>query len=76
LRSSGRSGGDFLVEAEMLFDCGDADFKLKSFVDFVLAEIGRLEPDPLGIDVDDVADAALISEVLHAEPAALGDGAE
>ena len=31
-----RSGGDLLVEAEVLFDRGDADFKLEAFV-----EIGR-----------------------------------
>jgi hypothetical protein len=40
------------------------------------AEVGRLEPDPLGIDVDDVAEASLISDALRAEPAGLGDGAE
>ena len=34
-----RSGGDLLVEAEMLFDCGDADFELEAFV-----EISRIPP--------------------------------
>jgi hypothetical protein len=27
------SGGDLLVEAEVLFNCGDADFKLEAFVE-------------------------------------------
>jgi hypothetical protein len=40
-----RSGGDRFVEAEMLFDCGDADFKLEAFVDFVLLELGQLRGD-------------------------------
>jgi hypothetical protein len=37
-----RSGGDLLVEAEVLFDGGDADFELKAFVDFALFELGEL----------------------------------
>lgn len=39
------------------------------------AEVGRLEPNPLGIGLHDAAHA-LIGEPLGAEPAALGDGAE
>jgi hypothetical protein len=44
-----RSGGDFLVEAEVFFDCGDADFELLAFVDFVLLELGQL-----GVETVDV----------------------
>jgi hypothetical protein len=33
----------------MFFDCGDADFELKAFVDFVLLELGKL-----GIETFDV----------------------
>jgi hypothetical protein len=36
------SGGDLLVEAEVRFDRGDADFKLEAFVDFALLELGQL----------------------------------
>jgi hypothetical protein len=43
------SGGDLLVEAEVLFDCGDADFELEAFVDFVLLELGQL-----GVEAIDV----------------------
>jgi hypothetical protein len=39
------------------------------------AEVGCLEPDVLGVGLDDLVNA-LISEPLGAEPAALGDGAE
>jgi hypothetical protein len=44
----------------MLFDCGDADFKLKSFVDFVLFELGQLGvetiylPSEIGLDAVDL----------------------
>jgi hypothetical protein len=34
-----RLGGDFLVEAEVPFDRGDADFELLALVDFVFLEI-------------------------------------
>jgi hypothetical protein len=34
-----RSGGNFLVEAEVFFDSGDADFELEPFVDFALLEL-------------------------------------
>jgi hypothetical protein len=37
-----RSGCDSLVETEVLFDGGDADFELEAFVDFVLLELGQL----------------------------------
>jgi hypothetical protein len=36
------SGGDFLVEAEVLFDRWDANFELFTFVEFVLLEFGEL----------------------------------
>jgi hypothetical protein len=36
------SGGDLLIETQVLFDCGDVDFKLKAFVDFSLLELGQL----------------------------------
>jgi hypothetical protein len=41
-------GGDLLVEAEVLFDGGDADFKLESLVDFVFLEL------QLGVEAFDV----------------------
>jgi hypothetical protein len=34
--------GDFLVDAEMLLDVGDADFELKTLVDFIFLELGQL----------------------------------
>ena len=34
--------GDFLVDAKMLLDVGDADFKLEALVDFVLLELAQL----------------------------------
>jgi hypothetical protein len=37
-----RSGGDLLVEAEVLFNRCDADFKLEAFVDFALLKLGQL----------------------------------
>jgi hypothetical protein len=40
-----RSGGELFVEAEVLFDRGDADFELEAFVDFVLFELGQLGVD-------------------------------
>jgi hypothetical protein len=53
----------------MLFDCGDADFKLKSFVDFVLFELGQLGvetiylPSEIGLDAVD-----LCVELVDAPP--------
>jgi hypothetical protein len=44
----------------MFFDCGDADFKLEAFVDFVLLELGQLGVETinfsrkLGLDAVDL----------------------
>ena len=46
-------GGDLLVEAEVLFDGGDADFKLESLVDFVFLEL------QLGVEAFDVVLVAI-----------------
>ena len=40
-------GRDLLVEAEVLFDRGDADFKLQALVYFVLLELGQLGVDAI-----------------------------
>jgi hypothetical protein len=37
-----RSGGNLLVDAEMLFDCGDADFELEALIYFALLKLGQL----------------------------------
>jgi hypothetical protein len=42
-------GGDVLVEAEVLFDCGDTDFKLEALVDFSLLELGELGVEALDV---------------------------
>jgi predicted ATP-grasp superfamily ATP-dependent carboligase len=47
-----RSGGDFLVDAEMLFDVGDADFKLEALVDFVLLELAHLGVKAIDFSVE------------------------
>jgi hypothetical protein len=49
-----RSGGDLLVEADVLFNGSDADFKLEAFVDFVLLELGQL-----GVEAFDVVLVAI-----------------
>jgi hypothetical protein len=43
------SGDEFIVDTEVLFDCGDADFKLEAFVDLALLELAEL-----GIEAFDI----------------------
>jgi hypothetical protein len=47
-----RSGGDLLVEAEVLFNRCDADFELLAFVDFVLLELGQLGVEAIEFRVE------------------------
>ncbi len=53
-------GGDLLVDAEVLFDRGDADFELQTLVDLMLLELGQLRVEPIdfgskvGLDVVDL----------------------
>jgi hypothetical protein len=52
------SGSDLLVEAEVFFDRGDADFELLAFVDFVLLEFGELGVEAIYLCVK-LVDAAI-----------------
>ena len=42
----------FFVDAEMLLDVGDADFKLKGLVDFVFLELAQLGVEAIDFRVE------------------------
>jgi hypothetical protein len=46
------TGSDLFVEAEVLFDRADADFKLETFVDLMLFELGQLGADSIEFAVE------------------------
>jgi hypothetical protein len=53
---------DFLVEAEVFFNRGDADFKLFAPVDFPLLKFGQLRVDAVDLGVE------LIDTTIQAGP--------